>query len=98
MGPFEKNCWYWAYINSVIERDIAMIPNDRKMMVKLEELAERADEVAHFVSQKRVSLKIKRTNEAFYKIYSAKDWSSEQLASYDKYCGRLMRSIYGETG
>jgi hypothetical protein len=43
---FQRICWHWAEINRVILRDLAAVPDDRKLFVRLEDLRERPSEVA----------------------------------------------------
>jgi hypothetical protein len=37
-GQFERICWHWAEINRVILRDLAAIPEERKLFLRLEDL------------------------------------------------------------
>ena len=37
---FERICWHWAEINTVIIRSLEAVPNERKIFIRLEELRE----------------------------------------------------------
>lgn len=36
MTPFEKNCWYWQYVNNTIKTDIANLAPARTIHVRIE--------------------------------------------------------------
>ena len=43
MSAFEKNCWYWSYVNRTIEAQLSALPPERWMQLRLEELGDRMD-------------------------------------------------------
>ncbi len=42
---FQRIAWHWAEINRVIRRDLARVPDERKLFVRLEDLRARPSEV-----------------------------------------------------
>ncbi|HUG41894.1 MAG TPA: hypothetical protein VMM12_15500 [Longimicrobiales bacterium] len=38
MTQFERNCWYWSYVNRILERQVELLQPDRWRRVRLEDL------------------------------------------------------------
>lgn len=43
---FQRISWHWAEVNRVIQRDLARLPDERKLLVRLEDLRSSPSEVA----------------------------------------------------
>lgn len=95
MSPFERNCWYWSYVNETIARDLSSVPKERQMLLRLEELGARSDELVGFLGGEAESLSVVKSNEAFYKKIEAVDWTPEQHQAFERICGPMMKKIYG---
>ena len=95
MTPFQRNCWYWAYVNATIERDFAALAPERKLFLRLEDLDARVDDLLAFLGRGHADLTVKRTNEAFYKKTGPDSWTEEQKADFERICGPMMKRLYG---
>lgn len=95
MSAFERNCWYWAYVNETIEQAFEDVPPDRKMMVRLEELKDSVPELLSFMGVEKTDLPVQVKNEAFYAKTDAEAWAPEQVAAFNRFCSPLMERIYG---
>ena len=95
MTPFQRNCWYWAYVNRTIERDMAEIPGDRTFLLRLEELGSVTDDLLSFLGFGHVDLEARQTNKAFYDKAGPDTWSNTQKADFERICGPMMKRLYG---
>lgn len=95
MSQFEMCCWYWKHVNEVIERDIAAIPTDKKMILKLEDFGKESSSILDFLELPTVDIPNTVTNQAAYKKYDFDNWTPEERQIYDKQCGPLMSRLYG---
>lgn len=94
MTWFQRNCWYWTYVNEKIEQDLAGIDASRKMFLRLEDLNGRVGEVLDFLGVGPADLNVEKTNEAFYTKQGPDTWSAEQKADFERFCGPLMKRLY----
>jgi len=49
MSAFEKNCWYWNFINTRIRKQLEKLQKARYLIIKLEELHERQNDIFKFL-------------------------------------------------
>ena len=96
MNSFQRNCWYWTYVNQTIERDLSAIPKSQTMVLRLEDLEDRASEVLEFLGMDAVDLQVRTSNAAFYSKLGPDSWSPQQRADFENWCGPLMRRLYGQ--
>lgn len=94
MSQFEKCCWYWAYVNRTIERDLRLLPESSRFILRLETLDAQVQELLEFLDLPRLSVVPKSSNEAFYAKHGREKWSSEEIAAYDRWCSPLMDKYY----
>jgi glycosyltransferase involved in cell wall biosynthesis/tetratricopeptide (TPR) repeat protein len=96
MSPFEKCCWYWGYINRLIEKDLqSLISPSARLLVKLEELEISAGSIARWIGlDAEENLLVPHQNRAHYPVFSPKWWSDSQWKSFDRWCGSLMDQLY----
>lgn len=97
MTQFEKCCWYWAYVNRIIERDLHRLPEGSRFTLKLETLDDQVPELLDFLGLQSLSVVPRSSNEAFYAKHGREKWSSEELAAYNRWCAPLMDEYYGTT-
>ena len=95
MSPFERNCWYWAFVNETIEKDLAAIAPERHMLVRLEDLNTQVDAVLEFLGADAAALNVAKSNAAFYKKTEADAWEPEQVEAFERICGPVMKRLYG---
>ena len=97
MDSFARNCWYWDWTNRKIKRDLES-SGARWMMVRLEELAVRLDEVARFLGTARPAdltvpiLNVARGGRG--RTTKAAYWDRSQRAAFVRWCGPLMDELY----
>jgi acetyltransferase-like isoleucine patch superfamily enzyme len=99
LSTFEKNCWYWSYVNRVIAADIVDLAPERWMHLRLEELNDRHRDVQEFLGvDADASLRTTRSNKAFYSKALPSRWSPEDKVAYQRWCAPLMADLYPESG
>ena len=94
MNSFEKNCWYWGYVNSKIERDFVGLDANRKFHLRLEEISTQTESLLEFLDVPSMKMAQKSSNPAFYPKFSEEDWSEEEREAYTKWCAPLMHRLY----
>ncbi|MFI5203105.1 MAG: sulfotransferase family protein [Flavobacteriales bacterium] len=95
MNCFERNCWYWQYWNALIEKGLESMSASRYIQVKLEELADRRDELFQFLQVTSEHVEVKKTNQAYHATHVRNDWTVEQQAAYKNWCTIGMNKWYG---
>jgi glycosyltransferase involved in cell wall biosynthesis/Tfp pilus assembly protein PilF len=96
LTSFEKCCWYWGYINRIIEKDLIKLINPKNVrMVTLEEFASKAEAIAEWLGlQPRHELGIPHKNRAHYSVYHNSSWASSEWDAFERRCGTLMDLYY----
>jgi glycosyltransferase involved in cell wall biosynthesis len=96
MNPFARCCWYWAYINRIIEKDLSdhcQVGNYQKL--KLEELDQSLPEISAWLGfGQTLKQKTGRHNQAHYKLYPWQKWTLEERKTFLYWCGPLMDKLY----
>ena len=91
MSAFEKNCWYWGYVNRTIEAALAGRPETRWLRVRLEDLADRVGDVFDLVGVDRRAVSVERHNAG----RGAKpNWTTAEDAAFERWCGPGMDRWY----
>jgi len=94
MSVFEKNCWYWAYVNKEIEKQLISLPQDRWTVVRLEELSREISNLFRFLSLDPVPVNVRRYNIASYNVVRWPDWDRQSRKSFEQLCGEMMDKLY----
>jgi acetyltransferase-like isoleucine patch superfamily enzyme len=96
LTPFERNCWYWSYWNSVIEKQLLNIDQKRWMMVRLEETGNRMKEINKLIGVADFEYTILQSNKALktHRLISTKDWGPTEAEAYNRWCKDLMKKWY----
>jgi acetyltransferase-like isoleucine patch superfamily enzyme len=96
MPAFERNCWYWSYWNSLIEKQLLNIDKKRWMMIQLEEMGSRMKEVNERLGVADFEYTILQSNKAMktHRLISVKDWGAVETEAYERWCGELMKKWY----
>jgi acetyltransferase-like isoleucine patch superfamily enzyme len=96
MPAFERNCWYWSYWNSLIEKQLLNIDKKRWMMIRLEEMGSRMKEVNERLGVADFEYTILQSNKAMktHRLISVKDWGAVETEAYERWCGELMKKWY----
>jgi acetyltransferase-like isoleucine patch superfamily enzyme len=96
LSVFERNCWYWGYVNKEIERQITALPPERKYVVKSEALIHRAAQLCAYLNIAPSGLK------TLPSISTDKPdaalawtlWSPEENAACERWCAAGMDRWY----
>ena len=94
LSGFERNCWYWFYVNSQIKQQLEKIPDNRKLIVKLEDFDENKDELFEFLSIKNEPLDMLRLNKAEYQLKRWEQWGDKENTAFDRWCAQIMNIYY----
>jgi glycosyltransferase involved in cell wall biosynthesis len=96
MNPFARCCWYWAYINLTIEKDLSdFCSAGSYRKIKLEELDRDLPELVEWLGFGQApDLKSGNYNRAHYNLYPWQKWTSEERKTFLYWCGPLMDRLY----
>ncbi|GAB3099988.1 hypothetical protein G8770_03840 [Aestuariicella hydrocarbonica] len=87
MSPFARNCWYWSYWNQLIEQQFTDLPEDQKLMLRLENLQERLDDVASFLKCGSLkNVRVKQSNQASYQLSTQAAWTDAMHREFQQLC------------
>ena len=98
MNPFARCCWYWAYINRTIEKDLSDICSAGSYRkIKLEELDRDLPELVEWLGFGQApDLEPGNFNRAHYNLYPWQKWTLEERKTFLYWCGPLMDRLYPE--
>ena len=94
MTPFQRNCWYWVYVNETIARDMEEIPESRRLFLRLEDIDNKVAELLTFLGVEATDLDVETSNQAFYVKQGPETWTQEQHEDFERLCGPLMKRLY----
>jgi hypothetical protein len=94
MCAFEKNCWYWAFVNSTIRGHLTDLPEKDWIHVRLEELSGETQNIASHIGVPGYRLSEAHVNGAFYPINKTSTWSDKEEALFTRWCRREMEAVY----
>lgn len=106
MSQFEKACWYWAYVNERIERDLGGLTSVRKTVVALEDVERQMPALHEFLGLPRGPAGVPRRNAGadwtdYYRqrgLLGELDrvhWNADQREVFARWCGKTMDRYYG---
>ena len=96
MSAFERNCWYWSYVNRTIHRELDGLAEDRWTMVRLEDLAGETDRLFDFLGVKPVAAAVERHNQGVTPPKRSEAWGTEESEAFERICGAEMDRWYPE--
>jgi hypothetical protein len=96
MTPFAKNCWYWTHVNRVIGEELARMPPERWMTLRLEDLDSRGDDVFRFLDVAPVPAGGLRENPSRRAVVPPREWSGAERGDFERWCGATMDRWYPE--
>lgn len=94
MTPFEKNCWYWAYINRTVRERLEPLDPSQWVQVKLETMAGQVDDVFALLGVLPTEVAVERHNPSQRPTRPATDWTDEEQAAFARICGAEMDISY----
>jgi hypothetical protein len=94
MTPFEKNCWYWAFVNRRIDAELAGLAPDRWMALRLEDIASRSAPLFEFLGVEPIEVGGERENRSRRAVVQPDLWGASEKAAFDRWCGETMDRWY----
>jgi len=97
LDRFGKCCWYWSYINNIIEKDFKKLPHDKQFIIRLEEFDKRLRKLYKWMGLKAlITPAPKRTNTALRDPFHWSHWNTNERSTFEKFCGAQMDRYYPE--
>lgn len=95
LDRFARCCWYWGYINRVIEKDLNKYAPGRFYLLRLEEMDKKLRDVLKWMDLKAKILPLAEPfNRAKRQPYHWTCWSLDKRKTFDRFCGKLMDQFY----
>ncbi len=95
LDRFGRCCWYWSYVNQLIERDLKKYAPDRYFILRLEEINKKLLNLIDWMGLKvSTAPTAGRENIARRIPYHWTDWSAQEQRTFQFWCGDLMDRFY----
>ena len=95
LSIFGKCCWYWNYVNRLIEKDLHQYCPKSFFLFRLEEMDKTFKDLIKWMGLKAAILPLAgRFNSAKRKPYHWTNWTVEERNTYERFCGDLMDRFY----
>jgi hypothetical protein len=95
LDRFSRICWYWSYVNRLIEEDLGRYAPDSFMLIRLEEIEVKLSELVRWMGLGVLTLpKVGCCNVAKRQPYHWSKWDGQQRVMFEKWCGDLMDRFY----
>jgi hypothetical protein len=95
LDRFGRCCWYWSYINRVIESDLNEHANGRYKIIRLEELSSALSDLIKWMGLKSALVPgVRRHNRGKREPYPWTQWRVAERATFMRWCGGLMDRFY----
>jgi acetyltransferase-like isoleucine patch superfamily enzyme len=94
LSVFEKNCWYWSYVNKIIEQELDKLPTERWTKIHLEDFEKELVHVVEFLGAQPHPLKVMRTDTSDNKLRRWDRWSELERKQFKDMCGEQMDKNY----
>ena len=94
LDRFAKCCWYWGYVNRIIEQDLNAHAPDAHIKVRLEHLHEDMKHAVQWMGLKAALLPTYvRANPGKNRPYHWSNWSADERETFTRFCGDVMDRI-----
>ena len=94
LSPFEKCCWYWSFTNRTVEKDLQNLDPASWIMLRIEDLAARLNDLLDFLELPYYPLRVVRANRSSGPTHHFEKWNKQQRAAFDFWCGEEMDRLY----
>jgi hypothetical protein len=95
MDRFAKVCWYWDYLNRLIEHDLQRYAPGRFLLVRLETLGQQLPDILQWLGLRAALLpKPKRINPGKRPPYPWQTWTPDHCQTFIRWCGARMDALY----
>ncbi|MEQ8905778.1 sulfotransferase [Ekhidna sp.] len=86
MDSFERNCWYWKYWNQLIENQLSAVKRERWMVLGLESLNKKLDDLISFIGESDFNYSVTKSNQAKYALKDINEWPEQWTDHLRTYC------------
>lgn len=96
MGAFGRNCWYWEWTNRQIREALRDVDGERRLLVRLEELATnpgKVGELQAWLGVPPMELEMYEANRGTGAM-RWESWTAEQRGTFETLCGQEMDRLY----
>ena len=95
MSAFQKNCWYWQYINVNVSEAISQLPDHLTFTVQLESLENEKVDLFKFLGVSEGGIRLKKENavKSVNKNDYDESWSPEENNQFREICGSAMNKF-----
>lgn len=95
MSHFERCCWYWNYVNTVIEDDLEQYASRSYARLRLEDINTDLSRVLSKIGLNHlIAPAPARHNTAVNQPYHWTDWTEKERQIFENWCGETMDSVY----
>lgn len=95
MSHFERCCWYWDYVNTVIRNDLKRYASGNYARLRLEDINIDLSRVLSEIGLNHlVAPAPARHNTAVNQPYHWTDWNQKEKNIFEKWCGETMDCVY----
>lgn len=94
MSAFERNCWYWSYVNRTVQNALEEVDRNQWIMVRLEEINDATDRIFNFLGVPPVPVTVTRHNTGISSPRRHATWSADEKDAFEKICGAEMDLWY----
>ena len=90
---FERNCWYWAYVNQTIDDALTSIPQQQQIKLTLDELNNGYNKLFNFLNVTHLPIKNMVTNKSRPNEdpFNKNQWSQNYENMFIQHCGPGMK-------
>lgn len=90
LSPFQRCCWIWKKYNELIEGNLAAVPTERRITVRLNELPIQLDRLAEHVGLRPRRVFVERDHVSPKPVRYWNAWSNSQRGEFEELCGVVM--------
>lgn len=95
LDRFGRCCWYWGYLNRVIENNLNQYASGRYFVLRLEEIDRKLKDLVKWMGIEVAMLPLaERFNPAKREPYHWSKWTLEEKTTFEHFCGGLMNRFY----
>ena len=93
-SPFEKNCWYWAYVNRTVRSRLELLDRSQWVLVRIEELPDQIATLFQHVGAEPTEVTVERHNQSTKAARRWDKWTNDEHEAFDRICGSEMDAAY----
>ena len=94
MTPFEKCCWHWMYVNETISRDLAALPANSWIRVRVEDLSSETARIGDHLDVAIPNGRVPHENRTDSRLVARVPWDNNEREIFHRWCGELMDRLY----